>query len=91
MKTIRMVAGLALVLGLLTAIFAGVPWYIYYDPILPLWLKIAVYAMLGGLLVVLLTVAAERQKGGALGGGFHLLSPSLGCCSRILRKSPVAR
>jgi hypothetical protein len=39
MKTIRMVAGLALVLGLLTAIFAGMPWYISQDPILPLWLR----------------------------------------------------
>ncbi len=80
MKTIRMVAGLALVLGLLTAIFAGVPWYISQDPILPLWLKIAVYAVLGGLLVVLLTVAAERQKGGALGGGL----PSVESQPRLL-------
>jgi len=74
LKTIRMVAGLVFVLGLFTAIFAGIPWYLSQDPMLPLWLKIVwlkivVYAVLGGLLVVLLTVAAERQKGGALGGG----------------------
>ncbi len=69
MKTIRMVAGLVLVLGLFTAIFAGVSWQVYHEPTLPWWLKIAVYAVLGGLLVVLFTVAAERQKGGALGGG----------------------
>jgi len=59
---------MAFVLGLFTAVFAGVPWYLSEDPTLPLWLKIAVYGILGGILVILLTVAAERQKGGALGG-----------------------
>lgn len=68
MKIIRLIGSLAFVLGLFTVIFAGIPWYLYHDPILPLWLKIAVYGVVGGILVILLTVAAERQKGGALGG-----------------------
>ena len=68
MRTIRLIGSMAFVLGLFTAVFAGVPWYLSEDPTLPLWLKIAVYGVLGGILVILLTVAAERQKGGALGG-----------------------
>ncbi len=68
MKVIRLIGSLAFVLGLFTAVFAGIPWYLSQDPMLPLWLKIAVYGVLGGILVILLTVAAERQKGGALGG-----------------------
>ena len=68
MKVIRLIGSVAFVLGLFTAVFAGIPWYLSQDPILPLWLKIAVYGIMGGILVILLTVAAERQKGGALGG-----------------------
>jgi len=67
MKIIRMIAGLAFVLGLVVVIFVGIPWYLYNEPMLPLWLEIAVYSVLGGILVVLLTVAAERQVGGAIG------------------------
>ena len=68
MKIIRLIGSMAFVLWLFTAVFVGVPWYLYQDPMLPLWLKIAVYGLVGGILVILLTVAAERQKGGALGG-----------------------
>ena len=68
MKALRLIGSLAFVLGLFTAVFAGIPWYLSQDPMLPLWLKIAVYGIMGGILVILLTVAAERQKGGALGG-----------------------
>ena len=68
MKILRLFGSTVFVLGLFTLVFAGVPWYLSQDPILPLWLKIAVYGVMGGILVILLTVAAERQKGGALGG-----------------------
>ena len=68
MKILRLVGSSVFVLGLFTAIFVGMPWYIYNYPGLPLWFKIAVFCVLGGILVILLTVAAERQKGGALGG-----------------------
>ena len=63
MKVLRLIGSLAFVVGFFTAIFAGIPWYIYHDPILPWWLKTAVYCILGGILLVLLTVAVEQRKG----------------------------
>jgi len=68
MKMIRLIGVTVFVIGLFTMIFAGIPWYLSQDPSLPLWLKIVVYSIIGGILVILITVAAERQKGGALGG-----------------------
>lgn len=65
MKIIRLFGSLVFVLGLFTVVFVGIPWYIYNEPILPLWLKIAVYAFLGGILLVLLTVAVEQRRGKA--------------------------
>ncbi len=66
-KALRLVGSLAFVLGLFTAIFAGVPWYVYHEPTLPWWLKTAAYCLMGGILLVLLTVAAEQGKGRAQG------------------------
>jgi uncharacterized protein YbjQ (UPF0145 family) len=66
-KIIRLIGSLAFVLGLFTAVFAGIPWYVYHEPIMPLWLSIAVYGLLGGILLVLLTVAIEQRKGKATG------------------------
>ncbi len=66
MKILRLFGSLAFVVGLFTVIFAGVPWYINNEPILPLWFKIALYAVLGGILLVLLTVAVEQRKGKAI-------------------------
>ena len=63
MKVIRLIGSLAFVLGLFTAIFVGMPWYIYHDPTLPWWLKIAIYCLMGGILLVLLAVAIEQRKG----------------------------
>ena len=68
MKLIRLIGTAIFVMGLFTMVFAGIPWYLSQDPTLPLWIKIMVYAIIGGILVILITVAAERQKGGALGG-----------------------
>jgi uncharacterized protein YbjQ (UPF0145 family) len=62
MKVIRLFGSLIFVLGLFVAIFAGIPWYVYNEPLLPLWLEIAVYAFLGGILLVLLTVAVEQRR-----------------------------
>ena len=64
MKIIRNIGSLAFVLGLFTAIFAGIPWYMMVsdDPPVPGWLKIAVFCLLGGILVVLGTVALEQGK-----------------------------
>ena len=65
MKIIRLVGSLVFVLGLFTAVFAGIPWYVYHESVMPLWLRIAVYGYLGGVLLVLLTVAVEQRKGKA--------------------------
>ncbi|MFC1694476.1 YbjQ family protein, partial [Candidatus Latescibacterota bacterium] len=42
----------------------GIPWHVMVadDPVVPLWLKTAVFCLLGGILVVLLTVAIEQRK-----------------------------
>ncbi len=62
MKVLRHIGSVAFVLGLFTAVFAGMPWYVMVadDPVVPWWLRIAVFCLLGGILVVLLTVALER-------------------------------
>ena len=62
MKVIRLFGSLVFVFGLFIAVFAGIPWYVYNEPLLPLWLEIAVYAFLGGILLVLLTVAVEQRR-----------------------------
>jgi len=62
-KVLRLIGSLAFVLGLFTTIFAGMPWYVYHEPMLPWWVKTAVYCVLGGILLVLLTIAVERGKG----------------------------
>ena len=63
MKAIRHIGSGAFVLGLFTAVFVGMPWYVMVadDPAVPWWLKIAVFCILGGILVVLATLALERK------------------------------
>ena len=62
MKSLRQIGTVAFVLGLFTAIFAGLPWYIMVadDPVAPWWLRTAVFCLLGGILVVLGTLALEQ-------------------------------
>jgi uncharacterized protein YbjQ (UPF0145 family) len=64
MKIVRQIGSLAFVAGLFTAVFAGVPWHVVAadDPVVPWWLRIAVFCLLGGILVVLVTVALEQRK-----------------------------
>ena len=64
MKVLRHIGSAAFVLGLFTAVFAGMPWHVMVadDPVVPWWLRIAVFCLLGGILVVLLTVALEQRK-----------------------------
>jgi uncharacterized protein YbjQ (UPF0145 family) len=64
MKALRNIGSLAFVGGLFTVVFAGMPWYVMVadDPVLPWWFRIAVFCLLGGILVVLLTVALEQRK-----------------------------
>ena len=64
MKIIRHIGSLAFVLGLFTVVFVGMPWYVIVaeDPVLPWWFRTAIFCLLGGILVVLLTVAFEQRK-----------------------------
>lgn len=64
MKALRHIGSLAFVLGLFVSLFAGMPWYVMVadDPIVPWWLRIAVFCLLGGILVVLLTLAFEQKR-----------------------------
>lgn len=63
MKVLRQIGSGAFVLGLFTAIFVGMPWHIMAadDPPVPWWLKTAVFCILGGILLVLATLALERK------------------------------
>jgi uncharacterized protein YbjQ (UPF0145 family) len=63
MKTLRQIGSLAFVLGLFVVVFAGVPWHVMAakDPVVPWWLRIAVFCLLGGILVVLVTLALEQM------------------------------
>lgn len=70
MKLIRHIGSLAFVLGLFTSIFVGLPWYVIVsdDPVIPWWLRTAIFCFMGGILVVLLTVALEQtgKKGSTI-------------------------
>lgn len=64
MRIIRNIGSLAFVLGLFTTIFVGIPWHVISaeDPVIPWWLRIAIFCVLGGILVVMLTVALEQTR-----------------------------
>ena len=64
MKPIRHNGSLAFVLGVFCAVFFGIPWYVMVsdDPVLPWWFKTAIFCLLGGILMVLVTVAIEQRK-----------------------------
>lgn len=64
MKILRRIGSLAFVLGLFTTIFIGIPWYVIttVDTVMPWWLKTAIFTILGGILLVLLTVVLEQRK-----------------------------
>ena len=64
MKILRTIGSLAFVVGLFTTLFAGLPWYITVvdDPVIPWWFRSAIYCLLGGILLVLLTLAREQRK-----------------------------
>ncbi|MCP4378405.1 MAG: YbjQ family protein [bacterium] len=64
MKAIRQIGSLAFVLGLFVSVFAGIPWHVIVadDPVVPLWLQISLFCLLGGILVVLVTLAFEQKR-----------------------------
>jgi len=55
MKIVRYIGSPALVLGLFTAVFGGVPWHLLVadDPPVPWWLRIAIFWLLGRILLLL--------------------------------------
>ncbi len=63
MKTLRQIGSIAFVLGLFTAVFGGIPWHVLTadDPVVPPWLRVAVFCLLGGILVVLAALAVEQK------------------------------
>ena len=70
MKVLRQIGSLAFVAGLFVVVFAGVPWHVVVaeDPVVPWWLRIAVFGLLGGVLVVLVTLALEQRTQRASAG-----------------------
>lgn len=62
MKVLRNIGTMAFVLGLFTAVFVGIPWHVMVadDPVIPWWLQMAVFCLLGGILLVLATLAIEQ-------------------------------
>ena len=64
MKIIRHIGSLAFVIGLFTSVFVGIPWYVVVsdDPVMPWWFRTAVFCLLGGILVVLLTLTFEQWR-----------------------------
>ena len=64
MKTIRQFGSIAFVMGLFTLLFVGMPWYVTVvdDPVMPWWFRLAIFSLLGGILIVLLTLALEQRK-----------------------------
>ena len=63
MGAIRQIGSVAFVLGLFVAVFAGIPWHVMVadDPVVPWWLRAAVFCLLGGVLVVLLALAVDKR------------------------------
>ena len=62
MKLLRNIGTAAFVFGLFTAVFVGIPWHVMVvdEPVVPWWLRIAVFCLLGGILLVLATLAIEQ-------------------------------
>jgi len=63
MRFLRQIGSLAFVAGLFTVVFIGIPWHVVMaaDPVVPWWLRAAVFSLLGGILLVLLTLAIEQM------------------------------
>lgn len=64
MKFIRYLGSLAFVFGLFTVVFVGVPWYAVnaQNPANPIWLQGAIFLLMSGILLVLLSVALDQKS-----------------------------
>jgi uncharacterized protein YbjQ (UPF0145 family) len=63
MKVLRQIGSLAFVVGLFFVIFVGVPWHVIVaeDPVVPWWMQTAIFGLLGGILLVIVTLALEQR------------------------------
>jgi len=61
MKSLQWTGSVIFVAGLFVTVFAGIPWHLHTEAT-PAWLQVSVYLMLGGFLIVMSTVAAERRR-----------------------------
>ena len=77
MRIMRQIGSLAFVLGLFVVFFIGLPWHVITadDPAIPWWLQSAVFCMLGGILVVLISVALEQRHSGPTGTDVPAVTP----------------
>jgi len=70
LKGIRRIGSLGFVLGFFTVVFAVIPWYVTVvedskiEGPLPWWVKVAVYLLIAGAAVVLISVAIEQRLSG---------------------------
>ena len=80
MKAIRYIGSLAFVVGFFVSVFAGLPWLMLVkdDPPVPLWLRMAVFLLLGGIVVVLVTLAVEQKLRGFPAGPRLTAEPEKG-------------
>jgi uncharacterized protein YbjQ (UPF0145 family) len=64
MKILRQIGSLVFVSGLFTFVFVGVPWFVITseDPVIPLWLRVAIFGLLGGILLVLVVLGIEQLR-----------------------------
>lgn len=63
MKIIRQIGSTAFAIGLFVVVFIGMPWAVLVseDPVAPWWLRIAVFALVGGIFVVMATLALQLK------------------------------
>ncbi|MBN1256920.1 MAG: YbjQ family protein [Planctomycetes bacterium] len=73
MKILQSIGSLVFVLGLFVTVFAGLPWLVMVedDPVIPYWFRAAIFSLLGGILLVLLTLVIEQRKSGAEGSEIY--------------------
>ena len=70
MRLLRQVGSLAFALGIFIAVFVGMPWIVIVskEPVIPWWLRATIFSLLGGVLLVLLTLAVEQLRRKMSGG-----------------------
>ena len=70
LKVLRLVGSMGFVVGLFAIVFVGIPWYVaivdnpQVGGLLPWWFRGAVYLVLAGIVVVLVSVALEQRLWG---------------------------